>query len=228
MDQIDGASGQIEETDRIEADHMACTFPRIEHQESPIFLDSAPVVVAVKNDVMALEMSLDIERIVDDENPSAAPLERERGLLKEHSQIARGRTEGFALVVVPENTDHRHGQARKRPERLRLGDVAGVHHPIDSRIVEEVDDAGDVLEAVVRVADDSDSQVSAPFHKSGEAASAHLLKDMDSAGRAETNNVGHTEPGAFDLTLARFAAEMCRHLVDVGDARSTEGVPLGE
>ena len=48
-------------------------------------------------------------------------------------------------------------------EGLGLGDVPRVDHPVDSRCIEQLDDAADVAQVVVGVADDADS------HGRGEA-----------------------------------------------------------
>jgi hypothetical protein len=69
-----------------------------------------------------------------------------------------GGLERFALlVVVAEHAVHGHAAGGEHLQGLRLGDVAGVDHPLDAGIVEQLDDAGDVAHVVVGVADDADA-----------------------------------------------------------------------
>src|SRR5437588_1949477 len=51
---------------------------------------------------------------------------------------------------------------------------------------------------------------------------------MDRAGAAEADHMGEAEIRALDLPLAGLAAQMRRHLVDVGDAGRAERVALRE
>ena len=53
-----------------------------------------------------------------------------------------------------------------------------------------------------------------------------LLEDVDGAGGAEPDDVREADLGALDLTVARLAAQVRRHLEDVGDTRRTDRVTL--
>src|ERR1051325_7302197 len=103
----------------------------------------------------------------------------------------------------------------ERAQRLRLRDVAGVYDALHARVREELDDAPDVRQVVVGVADDADQQ---PL--------GDLLQDVDRARAAEADDVRQAELRVLHLPLRGLAAQMRRHLVDVGDAGGAERMSL--
>src|SRR5262245_23950202 len=58
--------------------------------------------------------------------------------------------------------------------------------------------------------------------------SALYPEHVDRAGRAEADHVGQADLRPLDLSRARLAAEVLRHLEDVGDAGGTQRMPLRE
>ena len=59
-------------------------------------------------------------------------------------------------------------------------------------------------------------------------AVALLLEDVHGARGAEADHVGQADLRALDLTVAGLAAQVRRHLVDVGDAGRADRVTLGD
>src|SRR3954451_24553560 len=55
-----------------------------------------------------------------------------------------------------------------------------------------------------------------------------LLQDVDAAGRAETDDVGHADLGALDLPVARLTAQLGGDLEHAGCAGHADRVTLGE
>src|SRR4029077_282981 len=54
----------------------------------------------------------------------------------------------------------------------------------------------------------------------------HLLQNVHGAGTAHADDMGEADPRAFDLARPRFAPEMRRHLIDIGDSGGTPGMAL--
>ena len=61
-----------------------------------------------------------------------------------------------------------------------------------------------------------------------ERGGSDFFEDVNPAGAAQTDHVGHADLGTFHLAPAGFASEMSRYLVDVGDTGGTQWVALGE
>src|SRR3954449_11558509 len=59
------------------------------------------------------------------------------------------------------------------------------------------------------------------------SAQARLLQDVHAAGRTETDDMGHADLGALDLTVTGLAAQVVADLPDVGDAGRRDRVALG-
>lgn len=66
--------------------------------------------------------------------------------------------------------------------------------------MEQIADARDVAQVVVRVAGDADA------HGAEEASRRLLLEHVDRAGTPEPDHVRHSDPRTFDLTLVRLAS----------------------
>src|SRR5262245_37802577 len=103
--------------------------------------------------------------------------------------------------------------------RLRLSDIAGMDDAVDTRHIEQFDDSRDVLEIVVRVADDADAHKrksrSVPERIRRPLLPCQRLRcffeDVNAAGAAETDDVRHAEACTLDLPLARFTAQVRTH-----------------
>src|SRR5438132_12868671 len=63
---------------------------------------------------------------------------------------------------------------------------------------------------------------------SGERSDGRLLQDVDPAGGAEPDDVGHADLGALDLTVARLTAQLRGDLEHAGGAGHADRVTLRE
>ena len=117
------------------------------------------VRVAVQRDVViGAQRRIEIARIVHDDDAAFVPDQFQRRIDETESAFGDGRFQRFAfLIVVAEHAPQRRFEAGERVDRFRLSDVAGVDHALDARGIEQLDDAPDVLEIVVGVADDADA-----------------------------------------------------------------------
>ena len=72
----------------------------------------------------------------------------------------------LARVVVAEDAEERSVETREHLERLRLRDVAGVDHALDTGAIQQLDDARHVRQVIVRVGDDADAHGSSGWGRS--------------------------------------------------------------
>jgi len=131
------------------------------------------------------------------------PIKFERRVDEVKSMPSHRRFERIPLkVVVAIDAKERCLKAAERIKRLCLGDVACMNDAIDTRIVEEINDAPDILQVVMRVADDTDAQMSAPLRSGG------FLENVYAASAAEADDMREAEARAFDLPVSGFATQM--------------------
>ena len=142
------------------------------------------------------------------------PLQYEWRLAELESVPVDGTHQAVAfLVVVAVYPIQRHRKACEYIQRLRLGNVARMDHPLNARRIEELNDALHVFEVVVGIADDAN------FHKakktpglrktrrvSSRVAKSGFFEDVYATGTAKADDVRHTDSGAFYLPLTCFAA----------------------
>lgn len=115
-----------------------------------------------------------------------------------------------------------------------MRDISGVDDSLDARIIEQLNDSSDVFKIVVRIANNADSHGylpsgcknagNVPGVFNGCELCSNLFEDVNAAGAAEPNDVGHSDASAFNLALASLTAQMGGDFVDVGDSCGTKRV----
>jgi hypothetical protein len=191
----------------------------------------AAVGVAMQEEIMLLcDEPLGLARVVDDQDPLPRPHGLEGRLGQDEAISLRSLVQLLAqYVVIAVHAKEWGIETSETIECRRPGDVSGMHDAIDTGPVQDLHDARYVSRIVVGIADDTDphGRRTGPVRGRPPVRSG-LLEDVDRAGAAETDDVGHADLGALHLALVCLAPQMGRDLVDIRDPGRPEWVSLGE
>ncbi len=150
---------EIDQTDPIMALERPGAFPGAEDQGLPEFLLPIEVSVSMqRQSVMGLEGFLDFQGVVGDQDMPAGPMHLEGRVVEKHAMTSCDSVEmrSLPMVVIAENAVDGQLQGREGLQDLGLGDVAGMHHPIDRMALEDFHDSSDTSQVVMSISDHAD------------------------------------------------------------------------
>ena len=135
---------------------MSRALAGIEDQTIRFVIDDGAVVVAVKDNAHAILW--DVGWIVDYGDRDAVENDRPRPVCEIKTEFSAGCFQRFAFeIVVAEDATQWCAQSGEGMQGLCLGDVACVDRVFEFAAIEYLDNAFDVCEMVVGVADDADA-----------------------------------------------------------------------